>query len=107
MQNGNESFRKGKSPLTSFLLWVSPPNPGSPCVALCYSFYRILLKLHGLHDLCNLPLGPTYCSMESLGKVLGAHGTLEAPHLTSLLFWSILTLPNTFLLAFHFVEYCL
>lgn len=49
--------------------------------------------------------------MESLGKVLDAHGTLEGhtlPHYYSgAELGYILILPNTYLLAFHFVEHCL
>lgn len=78
MQNGNASFGKGKSPLTSFSFSGAAQQILGPH-ALCFSFCMILLKLHGLHDLCNLALGPTHCPMESLGKVLDALGTLEAP----------------------------
>lgn len=100
MQNGNESFRKRKTPLVFFLLWGNPPNPGSPFVALCYSLSR-LLKLRGLHGLCSLTLGPTYCSVESLGKVLDAQGTLEvAPYPITILMQSrgsFLPCPTPFL----------
>lgn len=74
-------------------------------MALCYSFCRNLLKLRGLFDLCSLALGPTHCSVESLGKVLDAHETLEGPTLPH--YYSgaelgfILILPNTCLLAFQ------
>lgn len=74
-------------------------------MALCYSFCRNLLKVRGLIDLCSLALGPTHCSVESLGKVLDAHGTLEGPTLPH--YYSgaelgfILILPNTSLLAFQ------
>lgn len=71
-----------------------------------FSSCKILLKLHGLHDLFSLALGLTLCSMKSPGKVSDAHGTLKVlsylPHYYSgAVPGFILILPTIFLLAFQ------
>lgn len=68
MQNGSASFRKGKTPADLYFPSVAQPTKSRVPSCGCYSSCRILLKLHGLHDLCSLALRPTHCSVESPGK---------------------------------------